>query len=328
MTNGVSGTASRAFRLNVPQRIMMITAALAAVAVALFVIVVRPLPGAPTALNLPWVLWAVAFAASEALPVHVQVKKDSHTFSISDLVLAAGLVLTQPSHLAAAQAGGIAVALFVHRKQRGLKLAFNAALCALTACVATTIYAGVSAPLATTWYWVAALAAVLGANLVGNACIFAVISVSEGRVDLAKFVAMCTPTVPAAIAAAAIGLVVARTAVNDPAALALLALPTTLIIVAYRFFTKANQQQENLQRLHEVTALLHRGDSHAALGEFLTSVRSAFRAEMSELVLLDTTDRDQTTVSTSREGAEPTALAPVEDDAGYASLLRLAMAAG
>src|SRR3954468_4844314 len=155
MTNGAAGTASRALRLNVPQRIMMITAALAAVAVALFVIVVRPLPGAPTALNLPWVLWAAAFAISEAFPVHVQVKKDSHTFSVSDLVLAAGLLLTQPSHLVVAQAGGIAVALFVHRKQRGLKLAFNAALCALTACVATAVYAGLSAPMSQTWFWLA-----------------------------------------------------------------------------------------------------------------------------------------------------------------------------
>ncbi|HVI20244.1 MAG TPA: diguanylate cyclase, partial [Gaiellales bacterium] len=133
---------------------------------------------------------------------------------------------------------------------------------------------------------------------------------------------------PAAIAAAAIGLVVARTAVNDPAALALLALPTSLIIVAYRFFTKANQQQENLQRLHEVTALLHHGDSHAALGEFLTSVRSAFRAEMAELLLLDTSDRELPTVSTSREGSEPVALAPLEDDTEYEGLLRLATAAG
>src|SRR3954454_19122579 len=328
MTNGAAGTASRALRLNVPQRIMMITAALAAVAVALFVIVVRPLPGAPTALNLPWVLWAVAFAAAEAFPVHVQVKKDSHTFSISDLVLAAGLVLTIPSHLVVAQVVGVARALLVHRRQRGLKLAFNTALFALTGTAATTIYAVLSAPMAQTWYWLAALAAVLGANLVGNACIFAVISVAEGRVDLGKFVAMCTPTVPAAIAAAAIGLVVARTAVNDPAALALLALPTTLIIVAYRAFTKPNQQQENLRRLHEVTALLHHGDSHAALGEFLTSVRSAFRAEMAELLLLDTSGRELPTVSTSREGREPVALEPLVDQSAYEGLLRLATAAG
>src|SRR3954449_9834477 len=199
MTNGASGTAPRAFRLNVPQRIMLITTALAAVAVALFVVVVHPLPGAPTALNLPWVLWAAAFAISEAFPVHVQVKKDSHTFSVSHLVLAAGLVLTTPSDLVVAQVVGVAAALLVHRRQRGLKFAFNTALFALTGTVATTVYAMLSAPLAETWYWLAALAAVLGANLVGNACIFAVISVSEGRVDLGKFVAMCTPTVPAAI---------------------------------------------------------------------------------------------------------------------------------
>jgi diguanylate cyclase (GGDEF)-like protein len=328
MTNGAPGTAPRALRLNVPQRIMLITTALAAVAVALFVIVVHPLSGAPTALNLPWVLWAAAFAISEAFPVHVQVKKDSHTFSISDLVLAAGLVLAVPGHLVLAQVVGQGAALLLHRRQRGLKLAFNTALFGLTACVATSVDALLSAPLTETWYWLAALAAVLCANLVGNACIFAVISVSEGRVDLRKFVEMCTPTVPAAIAAAAIGLVVARTAVNDLAALALLALPTTLIIVAYRAFTKANLQQENLRRLHEVTALLHHGDSHAALGEFLTSVRSAFRAEMAELLLLDTSDRELPTVSTSREGREPVALKPLTDQSAYEGLLRLATAAG
>src|SRR4051812_16644992 len=165
MRNGAAGTASRALRLNVPQRIMMITAALAAVAVALFVIVVRPLPGAPTAMSLPWVLWAAAFAASEAFPVHVQVKKDSHSFSVSDLVLAAGLVLTTPSHVVVAQVLGVAAALLAHRRQRGLKFAFNTALVALTGCAATSIYAVLSAPMPTTWYWLAALVAIVGANL-------------------------------------------------------------------------------------------------------------------------------------------------------------------
>src|SRR3954451_824188 len=152
MTNGVRALGSRRLRLSVPQRIMLLTASVAAVAVALFVIVVRPLPGAPTAMSLPWVLWAAAFAVSEAFPVHVQVKKDSHTFSVSDLVLAAGLVLTTPGHLVVAQVLGVAAALLVHRRQRGLKLAFNTALFALTGTVATTVYAMLSAPLAETWY--------------------------------------------------------------------------------------------------------------------------------------------------------------------------------
>ena len=119
MTNTASGDRSRTNRLTVPQRIMLFTAVLAAVAAALFVIVVRPLPGAPTALTLPWVFWAAAFAISEALPVHVQIKRDAHTFSVSDLVMAAGLVLTTPGDLVVAQVVGVAVALVLHRRQRG-----------------------------------------------------------------------------------------------------------------------------------------------------------------------------------------------------------------
>src|SRR3954452_20626345 len=168
MASSVLGTVSRAVKLGVPQRIMLLTAALAAVATALFAVVVHPLPAPPTAVSLPWVVWAVAFAISEAFPVHVQVKKDSHTFSVSDLVLAAGLVLATPRDLVIAQVVGVAAALLVHRRQRGLKLAFNTALFALTGTVATAVYSLLSAPLNETWYWLAALAGVLAANIVGN----------------------------------------------------------------------------------------------------------------------------------------------------------------
>jgi diguanylate cyclase (GGDEF)-like protein len=328
MTNGVSETRSGANRLTVPQRIMLLTGVLAAIAVALFVIVVRPLPGAPTAVALPWVVWAVAFAVSEAFPVHVQVKRDAHTFSVSDLVMAAGLVLTTPGDLVVGQVVGVAAALALHRRQRGLKLAFNTALFALTGSVATAVYSFLCAPLTPGWFWAAALVAVVGATLVGNACIFAVMSLSEGRVDPGNFLAMCTLTVPAALASGAIGLLVARTASSDPAALALLALPTILIIAAYRAYTGAREQQENLRLLHEVTSLLHAGDTQEALGDFLDSVRSAFRAEMAELVLLGPAGRDGATVSRSREGDEPVVMAPLDNPEDHHRLLRLATSSG
>jgi diguanylate cyclase (GGDEF)-like protein len=328
MTISASSNRTGANRLTVPERITLFTAVLAAVAVALFVVVVRPLPGAPTALTLPWVFWAAAFAISEALPVHVQIKRDAHTFSVSDLVLAAGLVLTTPGDLVVAQVVGVAAALVLHRRQRGLKLAFNIALFALTGSVATTVYAILCSPLSTTWFWLAALVAIVGATVVGNTAIFGVITLSEGRVDPSNFKAMCTLTVPAAVAAAAVGLLVARTAVHDPAALALLALPTTLIIAAYRAYTGAREQQENLRLLHEVTSLLHAGDTQEALGDFLDSVRSAFRAEMAELVLLGPAGREGATVSRSREGAEAVVMAPLDDPDDHHRLRRLAPAWG
>src|SRR5918912_1127180 len=126
MTNSRAGL-RRGLRLGTAQRIMLLTAIVAAAAVALFVIVVRTLPGVPTAVTLPWLLWAATFAACEAFPVHVQWKRESHTFSVSDLVLAAGLCLATPSHLVVAQVLGAGATLLLHRRQRGLKLAFNVA---------------------------------------------------------------------------------------------------------------------------------------------------------------------------------------------------------
>jgi diguanylate cyclase (GGDEF)-like protein len=328
MTNGAGAMGIRAVRLGIPQRIMLLTASVAAVAVALFVIVVDPLPGAPTALTLPWVLWAAAFVVAEALVVHVQWQREAHTFSMGDLVLGAGLLLATPRDLVIAQVVGFALTLVVRRRQRGIKLAFNLSISALNASIATALFAALTGP-AGLWDWTAALIAVLVITVVADLCIFAVISMSEGRMHLAPLLEMLALSLPFTVGSAAVGLVLARSVVSDPAALALLALPTFLIVAAYRAYTGAREQQENLRLLHEVTSLLHSsGDTQEALGDFLDSVRSAFRAEMAELVLLGPAGRDGATVSRSREGSDAVVMAPLDDLEDHHRLLRLATASG
>ncbi|MCW2705660.1 MAG: hypothetical protein JWQ37_3655 [Blastococcus sp.] len=328
MTNGASVMGIRVPRLGVPQRIMLLTASVAAIAVALFVIVVRTLPGAPTALTLPWVLWAAAFTISEALVVHVQWQREAHTFSMGDLVLGAGLLLATPRELVLAQVLGFAVTLVVQRRQRGVKLSFNLAISALGGSLATIVFAVLSGPLGL-WDWLAALFAVLVITVTADLCIFAVISLSEGRAHLAPLLEMLALSLPFTLGSAAVGLVLARSAVSDPAALALLALPTFLIVAAYRAYTGAREQQENLRLLHEVTSLLHAsGDTQEALGDFLDSVRSAFRADMAELVLLGPAGREGATVSRSQEGRDPVVMAPLDDPEDHHRLLRLATASG
>lgn len=328
MTNGVSAVRDALGRLTPSRRIVLLTATVATAAVALFVIVVRPLPPAPSALELPWVVWAAAFAAGEVLVVHWQWKRDAHSFSIGDLVLAVALFLATPVQLVTAMAFGAGAALLLHRHQRGVKLAFNVAQYALGAALALVVFHGLSVPLGARFDWLAALAAVLTATLTADLCIFGVMTILEGRADARKLVELLGLSVPFALGSAGMGLVIARTAVNDPAALALLSLPTLLIVVAYRAYTGAKEQQDNLRLLHEVTSLLHAGDTHAALGDFLDSVRSAFRAELAELVLLGPDDRAEATVSRSREGAEPVVMLPLDDVAGPHRLLRLATASG
>jgi len=275
------------------------------------------------------VLWAVAFAASEVMVVHVQWQRDAHTFSISDLVLAAGLYLTAPSGLVPALVIGAAAALAVARRQTGLRLAFNVAQYALGATLAVTTFTTLSDVVPTGLDWLAALAAVFVSTVTADLCVFAIFAILEGRAQPSRLLQLFGSSLPFTLGSAAVGILLVRTAVADPTALALLALPTLLIIVAYRAYTGAREQQENLRLLHEVTSLLHNnGDSQAALGDFLDSVRTAFRAEMAELVLLGPAGQEGTTVSRSRDGAEPVVMAPLDDPADQQRLLRLATASG
>src|SRR5688500_14076175 len=327
MTSSGVAAEMRKFRLGPAQRIMLLTATVAAAAVALFVIVVRSLPEAPTAVPLPWVLWAAAFAVCEALVVHVQWQREAHTFSVGDLALGAGLLLATPQDLVLAQVVGAGATLLLYRRQRGIKLAFNVALYALGGSLATGAFALTSGFGA--WDWLAALVAILVSTVIADLCIFAVISISEGRMHLAPLLEMLALSLPFTVGSAAVGLVLARSAATDPAALALLALPSGLIVAAYRAYTGAREQQENLRLLHEVTSLLHsKDDSQEALGDFLDSVRAAFRAEMAELVLLGPAGRDGATISRSREGSDAVVMAPLDDLEDHHRLLRLATASG
>ena len=89
--------------------------------------VVPHLPGPTSALHLPWIAWVAAFAVSEVLVVHIQLQRDSHSFSLTDLVFVAGLYLLEPAALITAQVAGVGLVLVLHRRQFGMKLAFNVA---------------------------------------------------------------------------------------------------------------------------------------------------------------------------------------------------------
>jgi diguanylate cyclase (GGDEF)-like protein len=326
-----SGIAARVrgIRPGPPQHVMLLTAALAAVALTLFVVVVRSLPGPVTALTLPWWAWGAAFAISEVLVVHVQVEREAHSFSLTDLVLAAGLVLAVPRDLVLGLVVGSALALVLHRRQVGIKLAFNMASYGLGGSLAVLVVAVLAGPDAGTGplVWLAVLAGVLASTLVGDLSIFSVISIMEGRAHLRELPRILGLSVPFALGAATVGLAAARTAVTDPMALALLSVPLLLVVVAYRAFVGAREQQDNLRLLHETTSLLHGADADAALGEFLTSVRKAFRAGLAEVLLVGDSS-GPATVSRSSVDAEPVLMAHVEDGDDHLRLLRLATSGG
>jgi diguanylate cyclase (GGDEF)-like protein len=290
--------------------IAVLVAAVAAIALTLAVVVLPSLPGPAAPLGLPWPVWVLAFAASEILVVHVQLQKDSHSFSLTDLVLVAGLYLVTPTTLVAAQVTGVGLALVLHRRQRGLKLAFNLAQHALSCCLATTVFALLARGtlLSGAWDWVAALTAVGVSTLTAGLCIFAVLRVMDRSLGLVELPRILALSLPFSLAVAAVGLLGAQTAAMNPASLGLLALPSMLLIVAYRAHAKAREQQNNLRLLHEITSLLYESeDAPTALTDFLSAARGAFHAGAAELVLFGADDAPAT-LSRSADSEKPFAL--------------------
>ena len=297
-------------RIGVRHRIVLLVGVLAAAAAALGLTVVPHLPGATSGPHLPWIVWVAAFAVSEVLVVHIQLHRDSHSFSMTDLVLVAGLYLLEPAALITAQVAGVGLVLVLHRRQFGMKLAFNVAQYSLQGCLATIVFGalGRGTVLAGAWDWLAALAAVAVSTATACACIYAVMRVSEASLPFRELPRMIGLSLPFALGVAAMGLLAADTAAQNPASLVLLALPSGLLIAAYRAYAKAREQQNNLRLLHEITSLLYNSDdAPTALTDFLTAVRGAFRASSAELVLFGEGDAAPT-LSRSRDGEKPIAL--------------------
>ena len=256
-----------------------------------------------------------AFAAGELLVVHIQLQRDSHSFSLTDLVLVAGLYLVAPAALITAQLAGAGLALVLHRRQSGLKLAFNLAQYALSGCLATTLFAALSqdAVLSGAWNWVAGLAAV-AVSTSRPACASSPRSACRRATWACGRCPACSACrCRSRSAMAAFGLLAAQIAMQNPASLILLALPSVLLISAYRAYAKAREQQNNLRLLHEVTSLLYTSDdAPTALTDFLTAVRGAFRAGGRRARPVRRGRRPVPTLSRSREGETPVALRPME----------------
>jgi diguanylate cyclase (GGDEF)-like protein len=307
-------TSAPSSRPTVPLSVVLVVLTVAAAALTLGLAVLPHLPGPAEPLGLPWPVWAAAFFAGELLVVHIQLQRDSHSFSLTDLVLVAGLYLLEPAELVPALVVGVGAALVLHRRQFGLKLLFNLAQYGLAGALAAIVFAmlGRGTALAGAWDWLAALAAVAASTTTAGLCIWGVMRVTDPSLTARALARILGLSLPFALGVAAVGLLAATTAAQNPASLGLLVLPAGLLIAAYRAYEKAREQQNNLRLLHEVTSLLYDSDdAPTALTDFLTAVRGAFRAENAELVLFGEDDAP-VTLSRSREGEKPTALQRLE----------------
>ena len=271
-------------------RVWALTVVLAAMATAVAVrLPVAAPPGAP---RLPWILLVVGFCAAEVCVVHVHARGDAHSFSLSEVPLILGLFTATPRDVIIAQAVGAALALIVHRRQWGQKLAFNLAQFALCTTVASALFHAVSrpTPFQPRGWMVAGLAALVSA-IVGAAATATVISLVQGRLRLERFSTIASLVVIGATANGSLGVLAAWFAWRDPSALWLLLLPSVALLLAYRAFIRERQRLEDLRFVHESTRILHASpELDQSILAVLQHTCEMARAELAEIVLFPSSE--------------------------------------
>jgi hypothetical protein len=89
---------------------------------------VRDLHQLARGFHLPWPALAGLFAASVALRIHPQFRREVHSVTLMELPLVLGLHFIHPTGLVLARLAGSVPNLVLHSRQRGAKLLFNIAL--------------------------------------------------------------------------------------------------------------------------------------------------------------------------------------------------------
>jgi diguanylate cyclase (GGDEF)-like protein len=205
----------------------------------------------------PAVTWwqlAPVFVLASAFVFHVEINSEAYTFSVSEVPLILALFFTAPRELIIARLLGEAAVLVLYERQAPTKLVFNLSVFFAESTLALTVFgalAGASGPLDPR-AWLAGWAAVAAASILSTGSVWVVIRLHGGRADAGRLLlaAGVTTTCNASLAAVA-----AVLTVSEPAALVPLILIATVVIAAYRGYSRLTKRYDGLQLLYQFTSI-------------------------------------------------------------------------
>ena len=270
------------------QRVWILTAAVAAAAFVM-ALGLKDLTHLNENLRIPWWALAILFYAGEQTVVHIRLRRDAYSFSMSEIPLVAGLFLVAPLELIAAHVVGTAVALTIHRHQPPLKLVFNLSQFALVSAVAVVVFRELVqfGDFLGPTGWLAALVAALTGLIVANLLISAAIRLGGGSLSRRELVRVLGLSALALIMNTTLAVIGITILVNVPWGAVLALVPPVVLFVAYRTYISQQQEKARLRSLYEASRDLHRSpvieDSVVAAA---SHARSMLEAETAVVALL------------------------------------------
>lgn len=180
-----------------------------------------------------FVLVAVATAAAEQFPLALRFGPETHNFTLTDAVWAAGLVLVHSTVLTLAVVAGIVAGQLI-RRWAAHKVAFNAGQFCLGITAAELVYGAFGRPVIGSHLVWAAVPVAMAAFYVVNVVLLDSVIAAVTRQRFAQVARACLPVNVANLAGnAVIGLFAAMVWTSDRAAMAAVVVPLVLAYAAY-----------------------------------------------------------------------------------------------
>ncbi|HYO61777.1 MAG TPA: histidine kinase dimerization/phospho-acceptor domain-containing protein, partial [Actinomycetota bacterium] len=236
--------------------------------------------------EIPW--WGIAglFFLAEVYVVHLQFRREAHSFSLSEIPLVLGLYFLAPPALVLAQLVGSGAALILHRRQSPLKLVFNLAHLSFEAIFAALLFHWVvgNGDPAGLIGWIATVVAVALTTVLAAVMITIAISLSEGKLHLETLTEGLGLGVMVGMTNTCIALVAATLMWARPEAAWLLLVPVATVFFAYRAYTSERQKHKSLESLYESSRVVQGSlQIETAISELLSQARKMFQAEVAQI---------------------------------------------
>jgi len=268
--------------------VWMLNGILFMTALGLYLGQVRQLTPVASPVHVPWWALAAAFGAGEWWRVFLHFRRNSHSFSLSEIPLVLGLFLSTPSELILARLVGGAVVMALVRRQPPIKLTFNLSVFTIEATVATILLNHVAvvdptSPVA----WAAVLSSIALVATFTLLATMTAIALAEGRMATGAVMRGLGFSLIAALANTSLALQAAAIIWRDPRELALLAVPLATLFAAYGAYTAERLRHQRMQHLYRSSDLLQRSASaETTIPALLNQLCHIFRTELAEITLL------------------------------------------
>jgi diguanylate cyclase (GGDEF)-like protein len=308
------------------RRVWFFNAALAMAAIVCYVVFIRDLPALQNPVQAPWPLLAAAFLAAETKVIVVHFRRETHSFSLSEIPSVVGLFFVSPNDYLLAVLVGSAAALLLAARQSVVKVVFNLCNFAFIAVVTLAVFHQIGAftnpPGAIDW--VAAFVAMLAACVIGALTIASAISLSGGAPQFQKLPEMLKFGGMVALANTSLALLAVSVMWINPLAVWLLVVPLLTLFLAYRAYISEREKHERLELLYQSSRIMqHSPELDSALVALLDHARNMFRAEIAEVILYAREPGEDALRTTSIHDASPEVMVPILVSIGDAVHARL-----